>query len=79
MRVELIRRPEHSRTMVLLSPIIAIALTVIAGFFVFLAIGVDPLSPAGLRKTGAVLLEVYTGGIYAVDAPHGAAEGVERS
>jgi len=43
MRIELIRRPEHSRTMVLLSPIIAIALTVIAGFFVFLAIGVDPL------------------------------------
>lgn len=48
------------------------------------AIGVDPLSPAGIGKTGAVLMEVYTGGIYAAGAPHGTAEhgtaeGVERS
>jgi simple sugar transport system permease protein len=43
MRIELIRRPEHSRLMMVMSPIIAIVLTVIAGFFIFLAIGVDPL------------------------------------
>ncbi|MEQ8701782.1 MAG: ABC transporter permease [Bauldia litoralis] len=43
MRIELIRRPERSSAMSLLSPIIAIALTVITGFFIFLAIGVDPL------------------------------------
>ena len=42
MRIELIRRPERSSAMALLSPILAIALTVITGFFVFLAIGVDP-------------------------------------
>lgn len=28
------------------------------------AIGMDPLSAAGLRTTGAVLMEVYAGGIY---------------
>ncbi|WP_421723700.1 ABC transporter permease [Bauldia sp.] len=43
MRVELIRRPERSTTMALLSPILAIALTVISGFFVFAAVGVDPV------------------------------------
>ncbi|SDB14250.1 ABC transporter permease [Bauldia litoralis] len=43
MRIELIRRPERSSAMSLLSPIIAIVLTVITGFFIFLAIGVDPL------------------------------------
>lgn len=43
MRIELIRRPERSSAMSLLSPIIAIALTVITGFFIFIAIGVDPL------------------------------------
>jgi simple sugar transport system permease protein len=43
MRIELIRRPERSAAMALLSPLIAIALTVIAGFFIFLASGVDPL------------------------------------
>ncbi|MCB1488725.1 MAG: ABC transporter permease, partial [Bauldia sp.] len=42
MRIELIRRPERSSAMALLSPILAIALTVITGFFVFTAIGVDP-------------------------------------
>ncbi len=42
MRIELIRRPTRSAAMALLSPIIAIALTVIAGFLIFTAIGVDP-------------------------------------
>lgn len=42
MRIELIRRPERSPLMSVLSPIVAIALTVIAGFFIFLAVGVDP-------------------------------------
>src|SRR5262249_51782441 len=41
MRIELIRRPEHSTKMALLSPIIAIGLTVIAGFLVFTLIRVD--------------------------------------
>jgi simple sugar transport system permease protein len=43
MHIELIRRPERSRLMALLSPVIAIALTVIAGFIIFAAIGIDPL------------------------------------
>jgi ABC-type uncharacterized transport system permease subunit len=43
MRIELIRRPERSRWMGFLSPIIAIALTVVAGFIIFSAIGVNPL------------------------------------
>ncbi len=43
MRIELIRRPNRSRWMAVLSPLIAIALTVIAGFFIFTASGVDPL------------------------------------
>src|SRR5258707_11419698 len=42
MRIELIRRPERSAAMGLLSPLIAIALTVVAGFIVFTLIGVDP-------------------------------------
>lgn len=42
MRIELIRRPERSRALTFLSPVIAIALTVIAGFIIFAAIGVDP-------------------------------------
>lgn len=33
------------------------------------AIGVDPLGPAGVRQWGAVVMEVYTGGIYAHRAP----------
>jgi len=44
MRIEIVRRPERSRTMVWLSPFIALGLTVIAGFFIFLAMGVDPLA-----------------------------------
>ena len=43
MRIELIRRPERSRTLTFLSPVIAIALTVVAGFVIFAAIGVDPV------------------------------------
>ena len=42
MRIELIRRPERSAALAVLSPIIAIALTVITGFIIFAAIGVDP-------------------------------------
>jgi simple sugar transport system permease protein len=42
LRIELIRRPERSALMSVLSPVIAIVLTVIAGFFIFLAVGVDP-------------------------------------
>ena len=42
MRIELIRRPERSRWMGILSPLIAIALTVVAGFIIFSAIGVNP-------------------------------------
>jgi general nucleoside transport system permease protein len=42
MRIELIRRPERSAAMGLLSPLIAIALTVVAGLIVFKMIGVDP-------------------------------------
>ena len=42
MRIELIKRPEHSARMAVLSPIIAIGLTVIAGFIIFTLIRVDP-------------------------------------
>ena len=42
LRIELIRRPRRSAVMGLLSPLIAIALTVVAGFIIFLLIGVDP-------------------------------------
>jgi ABC-type uncharacterized transport system permease subunit len=42
MRVELIRRPERSTRMAVLSPLIAIALTVVSGFVIFTAIGVNP-------------------------------------
>jgi ABC-type uncharacterized transport system permease subunit len=42
LRIELIRRPERSLTMALLSPVLAVALTVAAGFIIFAAIGVDP-------------------------------------
>jgi ABC-type uncharacterized transport system permease subunit len=43
MRVELIRRPERSRALAFLSPLLAVALTVIAGFLMFAALRVDPL------------------------------------
>ena len=43
MRLMLERRAEQSRTMAWLSPLIAIALTVIAGGFIFAARGLDPL------------------------------------
>ena len=42
MRLMLERRPEHSRTMTVVSPVIAIALTVLAGGIVFYARGLDP-------------------------------------
>jgi simple sugar transport system permease protein len=42
LRIELIRRPERSTALALLSPVIALVLTIIAGFIIFLAIGVDP-------------------------------------
>jgi simple sugar transport system permease protein len=43
MRLELIRRPEASRAMALLSPLIAVALTVAATFVIFTLYGIDPL------------------------------------
>ncbi len=43
MRIELIRRPQRSARMAVLSPLIAIALTVVAGFVIFAANGVDPV------------------------------------
>src|SRR4051795_4946480 len=42
MRLELVRRTEPSRLMTALSPIIAIGLTLITGFVIFTAYGVDP-------------------------------------
>ncbi len=42
MRIELIRRPERSAAMALLSPLIAIGLTVVCGFVIFAVNGVDP-------------------------------------
>jgi ABC-type uncharacterized transport system permease subunit len=42
MRIELVRRPERSAAMALLSPLIAIALTIVAGFVIFTFVGVDP-------------------------------------
>jgi len=43
MRIELIRRPERSRAMAWLSPILAVALTLLSGAVVFAASGIDPL------------------------------------
>ena len=43
MKLMLERRPEHSRVMVVASPLIAIALTVVASGIVFAARGLDPL------------------------------------
>ena len=42
MRLMLERRPEQSRTMTVASPLIAIAVTVVAGGIVFYARGLDP-------------------------------------
>ncbi|MBN9021836.1 MAG: ABC transporter permease [Rhizobiales bacterium] len=43
MRIELIRRPERSKAMSWLSPVIAVLLTLLAGAFIFAASGIDPL------------------------------------
>jgi simple sugar transport system permease protein len=43
MRVDLVRRSQPSRTMTVLSPLIAIALTLVTGFVIFTVYGVDPL------------------------------------
>jgi ABC-type uncharacterized transport system permease subunit len=43
MRIELVRRPERSQAMAYLSPLLAVALTVVAGAIVFAASGIDPL------------------------------------
>jgi simple sugar transport system permease protein len=43
-RIELIRRPERSGLWSLLSPLLAVALTVIVGAIIFAASGVDPLT-----------------------------------
>ena len=42
LRIELIRRPEHSTLMSFLSPVIAVGLTIVAGFLIFLAVGINP-------------------------------------
>jgi simple sugar transport system permease protein len=42
LRIELIRRPERSLLMAFLSPVLAIALTLAAGFVIFASIGIDP-------------------------------------
>jgi general nucleoside transport system permease protein len=42
LRIELVRRPERSLTMALLSPVLAVGLTVALGFIIFAAIGIDP-------------------------------------
>ena len=42
MRLELVRRPEPSRLMTILSPLMAVGLTVITGFIIFTIYGVDP-------------------------------------
>jgi simple sugar transport system permease protein len=42
LRIELIRRPEHSLIMSFLSPVLAIGLTLVLGFVIFAAIGIDP-------------------------------------
>lgn len=42
MRIELIRRPEHSLVMSFLSPVLAVGLTLVVGFIIFAAIGIDP-------------------------------------
>jgi simple sugar transport system permease protein len=42
MAIELIRRPERSSAMALLSPLIAVGLTVVSGFIIFLIVGVNP-------------------------------------
>jgi ABC-type uncharacterized transport system permease subunit len=48
MRLELVRRTEPSRLMTVLSPIIAIGLTLITGFVIFTAYGVDPWRALGV-------------------------------
>lgn len=42
MRLELVRRPEPSRLMTILSPLMAVMLTVATGFVIFTIYGVDP-------------------------------------
>ncbi|MEP3280527.1 MAG: ABC transporter permease [Stappiaceae bacterium] len=43
MRLELEKRSEHSKAMAILSPLLAIALTVIFGAFLFASLGINPL------------------------------------
>ena len=43
MRLVLERRAEHSQAMAILSPVVAIGLTLIAGAIIFTALGLDPL------------------------------------
>jgi len=42
MRIELVRRPEHSQIMVWASPLLAVALTLFIGVVIFALMGVDP-------------------------------------
>jgi len=43
LRIELIRRPERSKAMAWLSPVIAVGLTLVAGAIIFAVSGIDPL------------------------------------
>lgn len=44
MRIELVRRPQHSTLFAATSPLIALALTLVAGAIMFAALGKDPLA-----------------------------------
>src|SRR5690606_20129542 len=44
MRIELVKRPQHSVLFSVLSPFIALALTLVAGALMFLLIGKDPIA-----------------------------------
>lgn len=48
MRLELVRRPEQSRRMAMLSPVLAIALTLVSGAILFAALGHDPVRALGV-------------------------------
>ena len=43
MRLELVKRPQRSNRMALISPAIAIALTLVTSAVMFAAIGIDPM------------------------------------
>jgi simple sugar transport system permease protein len=44
MSLKIEARPEISRQLLYVTPLLAVALTVVAGFFIFLFMGYDPLT-----------------------------------